>query len=112
VKPAELLTEADWQELVVQYARLQGWWAFHPYDSRKSQAGWPDLVLLRPPELVIVELKSQRGKVTQEQERVLAMLAECGVEAHLWRPADESEVFARLGPRKAALRADPQGEAS
>jgi glycine/D-amino acid oxidase-like deaminating enzyme len=108
VKPAELLTEADWQELVVQYARLQGWWCFHPYDSRKSQAGWPDLVLMRPPELVIVELKSQRGKVTQEQERVLAMLDECGVEAHLWRPADEAAVFDRLGPRKAALRAVPK----
>lgn len=90
------LTEAQWQELVVEFARLHGWWAFHPYDSRRSAAGWPDLVLLRPPELVIVELKAENGRVSPDQARVLDGLRACGIEAPVWRPSDENYVFARL----------------
>lgn len=97
LKLAGLLSEADWQELVVQFARIRGWTVYHPYDSRKSAPGWPDLVLMRPPELIFAELKTMRGRVTQAQEQILDLLRACGQEAYLWRPIDEPEVFARLG---------------
>lgn len=90
------LTEAQWQELVVEFAKLHGWWPFHVFDSRRSAAGWPDLVLLRPPELVIVELKAEKGRVSPDQARVLDGLRACGIEAAVWRPSDEKEAFARL----------------
>lgn len=93
------LTERQWQELIVEAAAVHGWWVHHHYDSRRSSPGWPDLVLLRPPELVVVELKTDRGRIRPEQQVVLDMLAACGVEAHVWRPRDEAEAFARLrGP--------------
>jgi hypothetical protein len=99
------LTERQWQELIVDMARLHGWWVHHHYDARHSTPGWPDLVLMRPPELVFVELKTNRGRVTTEQRDVLAGLAACGVETAVWRPADEVAVFARLSSRS------PSGQA-
>jgi hypothetical protein len=105
MRPAEMLNEAQWQELVVQFATLHGWATMHQLHSRGTEAGWPDLVLIRPPELLIVELKSERGKVSAAQQRWLADLAACGVETALWRPSDEAEVFARLGRTQRPLRA-------
>lgn len=93
------LTEREWSDLVVQYARLHQWWTFHPYDSRRSAPGWPDLVLLRPPEALFVELKTDKGKVTDAQQAVLDSLRSCGLEAVVWRPQDEEAVFARLRHR-------------
>src|SRR5688572_19177552 len=40
-------TERAFQAQVVKYARLMGWTAYHTHDSRRSQAGFPDLVLVR-----------------------------------------------------------------
>ncbi|MCC6312227.1 MAG: hypothetical protein IT345_15125, partial [Trueperaceae bacterium] len=62
-----LVGERDFQALVVQLARLRGWRVYHTFDSRRSPAGFPDLVLARPPRLVIAELKSEKGRVADEQ---------------------------------------------
>jgi VRR-NUC domain len=83
------VTEGQLQRQVLQLARLRGWLAYHPYDSRHSEAGWPDLALCRPPRLLLVELKSSRGRVSQAQRRWLDLLGQCpGVECYCWRPAD------------------------
>lgn len=56
-------------------------------------AGFPDCVLARPPRLVVAELKSDKGKVTPEQEVWLDLLAGCpGVEVYLWRPDDFEDI--------------------
>lgn len=92
----ELLSESDWQDLIVAAAKVHGWWTYHTLNSRGSTAGWPDIVLVRPPEALFVELKKERGKVSAEQGRVLEMLRACDLEVHVWRPSDEAEAFARL----------------
>ena len=82
-------TEAGFQRLVEEYAVLKRWWVHHQPDSRRSTAGLPDLILLRPPRLVLAELKTASGKVRPEQAAVMAMLrAVPGVECYLWRPSD------------------------
>lgn len=106
------LTEREWQGLIVQFARLHGWAVMHHLDSRGTEAGWPDLVLIRPPELLIVELKSERGKVSAAQQNWLDALSACGVETGVWRPSDERSVFARLGAKQGALRAVGGDEAA
>ena len=93
------MTEAQWQDAVLTLAGLYGWWHYHPYDSRRSVAGWPDLVLCRPPELLVVELKTDRGRVRPEQRDWLDRLAACGVEVAVWRPRDLDETHARLKRR-------------
>lgn len=84
-----VVTEAQWQNTVVEAAQLLGWWVFHDHDSRRNQAGFPDLVLIRPPRVLFVELKREAGKVTRAQEEVLGKLAACpGVESRVARPSN------------------------
>lgn len=93
------LTEKAWQGQVVELATLYRWWSFHPYESRRSEEGWPDLTFLRPPEFFVAELKTDKGKLRPAQSRVIAMLEASGVEVHVWRPADFDAVHERLKPR-------------
>jgi hypothetical protein len=97
------MSERDWQQAVVDCARWNGWWVHHHHDSRRSEPGWPDLALLRPPEFMLVELKTDKGRVSPEQRHVLDMLDECGVEAWIWRPKDERDAFARLARKPASV---------
>ena len=88
-----VVTEQQWQNTVVEAAQLLGWWVFHDHDSRRNQPGFPDLVLIRPPRVVFVELKRETGRVSPAQEEVLGMLAECpGVESRVARPSNWSSL--------------------
>ncbi len=82
------LTERDWQARVVDLARWHGWRVFHPYESRRSAAGWPDLAMVRDGRLIFAELKSEHGHVSTEQRRWFAALSACaGVGVYVWRPS-------------------------
>lgn len=84
-----ITTEKAFQEKVLQYARLTGWLAYHPFDSRHSTEGFPDLVLARAGRIVFAELKSMAGQVRPEQQRWLDALAlNPAVETFVWRPTD------------------------
>jgi hypothetical protein len=83
------VTEADLQANVLALAGHRGWLRYHTFDSRRSAAGFPDLVLVRGDRLVFAELKRERGRVTTEQRHWLAALGEVTrVDARLWRPSD------------------------
>lgn len=90
------MTEKEWQDAVIELATYYRWAHFHVYDSRRSDPGWPDLVLCRPPELLVVELKSDRGRLRPDQSLWLDRLAACGLEVAVWRPRDLDEVHERL----------------
>ncbi len=90
-------SEKTFQAQVLQLARLSGWVCYHTHDSRRSAAGFPDLVLVRPPVVVFAELKSESGKLRSEQEAWLEALRKCpGVMARLWRPGDWPEIESML----------------
>lgn len=100
---SDTMTERDLEYFVRAAAQRFGWFRFHVYRSKGSEPGWPDEVLLRPPEMIVAELKSAKGKVTEAQERVLAMLEACGIETYIWRPSDLDAILERLanvGPGK------------
>jgi hypothetical protein len=83
------MSERDRQQRVLDLAALRGWRAFHPHDSRRSTAGWPDVAAVRRGRLVLAELKAEAGRVSAEQRAWLVDLSACpGVEVHLWRPSD------------------------
>lgn len=90
------MTEAQHQAAVVELAEFCGWRVYHTYDSRRSHPGWPDLVLVRPPELIIAELKTDKGRVTRAQQDWLDDLAACEVETVVWRPRDFGAIHQRL----------------
>ncbi len=87
------ITEADFLRQVRNLARIFGWATYHPFLSKWSEKGWPDLTLIRPPRIVLAELKAEKGRVSEEQRRWLGMLGACpGVETFLWRPSDLERV--------------------
>lgn len=92
-------TETQFQNSIIDYAKLRGWLVFHDNDSRRNRAGFPDLVLAREGEVVFAELKSQHGRIRPEQHQWLESLAPETTEAdgathsvYLWRPADWTEI--------------------
>ena len=89
-------SERDFQRQVLALAKLRGWLAFHTYDSRRSTAGVPDLLLVRPPRVVFAELKTERGMVSPAQRAWLDALGRCSVESYCWRPSCWGELDAIL----------------
>lgn len=84
------MPERDLQEAVTDLAGALGWLTYHTHDSRRSPAGFPDLVLVNPARrrTLWVELKAMKGHVTRAQAAWLYALAEAGNHVHLWTPAE------------------------
>ena len=81
------MSEADWQTQIVNAARQAGWLTWHAYDSRRSYPGFPDLIMVRGPMLIALELKTEAGKVTvQQQEWIDALQKVRIVSADIARP--------------------------
>lgn len=98
-------SEAAFQRAVIEYAQLNGWAVYHTHFSRHSQAGYPDLTLVRGRRLVFAELKTATGRMSAEQQQWLNRLALTGVETFLWRPADWPVIERELGRDLASERA-------
>lgn len=90
------MTEKQWQTLVVGMAGACGWMLYHTYDSRRSAPGFPDLVLVKD-RVIFVELKTNKGRMTQAQREWRDNLRSARAEWYLWRPRDEDEVRRILG---------------
>lgn len=90
-------TEKQFQAAVVEYAEPMGWRTFHPFDSRRSNPGFPDLTMVRRERLIFAELKRHTGRVSSAQSAWLMALARVDpaadrIEVHLWRPSDWPEI--------------------
>lgn len=105
--------ESAWrreQEEAEHYSRLSGdasildgaasmsGLVFHPRFSVGSESGWPDLVLCRRRDgrVLFREVKTDRGRLTPRQAAVLELLAACGLDAGVWRPADMDRIAEEL----------------
>lgn len=98
---AKPISEKDFMRQVTDLADRRGWQWIHlrpskGYSDRDSwrtpadgplAKGWPDLFLCRDNELIFLELKSDRGKITFEQEQVLGILGNFGF-ARVYYPSD------------------------
>jgi hypothetical protein len=87
---AARMPEAELQTKVLRLATDLGFLAYHTHDSRRSQRGWPDLVLAHPGRgrLLFRELKQQGKYPTPEQRRWLTTLEATGADVGVWRPMD------------------------
>lgn len=90
------LTEAAFMQAIINYARHADWLVYHTYTSKRSEPGFPDLVMLSEGQCVVAEVKTEEGKVTQAQALWLAGFKAAGIEAHVWRPSDWDAIKARL----------------
>lgn len=103
-KPQEV-TEKQFTAQVIELAKLLSYQVYHPFLSIRSEPGWPDLSLAREERdgtarLIFLELKSERGKLTEAQEKWLALLGKVPeVVARAARPSDWDEIVELLSGR-------------
>jgi hypothetical protein len=85
----QAVTEAGFQRQITDLADYGRWRWFHDNDSRRNRAGVPDLMLVKAPRLIFVEVKKRGGKVTDAQQEWLDELGRCtSVESYVWFPDD------------------------
>jgi hypothetical protein len=83
--PLEDLTEKEWQAQVVSLAKQMSWKIYHPYRSDRSEPGWPDLCLVRD-RFLAIELKTEKGKLSDAQKDWIRALLNAQVEVYVCRP--------------------------
>ena len=90
--------EADLDAAVVKEAKRCGWLTYHTRNSRKSEAGFPDRVLVRGNRVIFAELKSATGRLTAAQETWREALQAVGgnVVYRVWHPADWQAIIEEL----------------
>jgi len=86
------MREKELMQQVLQLAHLRGWLCYHTHDSRHSAKGYPDLTLVRGKRLVFMELKTDAGKTTVEQDDWIDCLRAAGQEVYLLRPSQWSDI--------------------
>lgn len=99
---AEAMSEDAFLAQVRRLATDLGWMTYHTHDSRRSESGFPDLVLISPAQgrTLFRELKKMKGRVTPDQKRFLEALNAVGQDAAVWRPDDllEERILNELMP--------------
>lgn len=85
---AQTVTEAQLQDAVTGMCKLFGIAWYHPYFSRRSVPGWPDMALCGSRGFLLRELKTEKGSVTPDQQRWGHLLRQAGQSWDIWRPAD------------------------
>jgi hypothetical protein len=87
--PAPECDEKHFMADVIKLAKQNGWLVYHTHNSRKSQAGFPDLCMVRFQRLLFVELKTETGKMTAAQHDWFDAINKVpGTACYLWRPSD------------------------
>ena len=84
---AAAMSEAQLLAIIRRACRTLGLLCYHTHDSRRSEAGFPDLVIVGE-RVIYRELKSARGRVRPEQRVWLDALVRAGQDADVWRPDD------------------------
>ncbi len=95
---ADVMTERELVDAIIEMALTFGWLVHHDRPARtekgwrtpiQGMAGWPDLALARPPRLLFIEAKSERGTASKAQLAWLYSLrAVPGIEVYVIKPRD------------------------
>lgn len=106
----DAMTESELQTAIIEAAQLYGWRVAHFRPALTSKgwrtpvqgdAGFPDLCLARNGRVLFLELKSEKGRVTPDQDAWLTDLGtsidvDRAPEAMIVRPSRLDEVLAML----------------
>lgn len=85
--PAAAWSENDMLAYVRTACRELGLLVYHTHDSRRSEAGFPDCVIVGQG-VLFAELKSHRGTLKPDQRRWGSALEKAGQRWTIWRPRD------------------------
>jgi hypothetical protein len=107
-------SEAEWMVTIGDALDVTGWaWIHHRPARRKdgkwttptqgnSSKGFPDLVCIRPPRVLWIEVKTNAGRATREQTAWIESLRSSGQEAYILHFPRDWHRFDNL------IAADPQ----
>lgn len=99
------LSEKQWQKQVEEALTVYGWWWMHIPPNvvvcprcttkiyRGIAKGFPDILAIKPPYILWIELKRERGQLDSDQRRVLAMLEACDQIVRHARPRDREALL-------------------
>ena len=90
------ITERQFMEQVKELAALCQMRWYHTHDSRRSDPGFPDVVMVRGERLIFAELKAEKGRVSAAQTFWLDALRATGAEVYVWRPSDWETIVVTL----------------
>ena len=62
VVPVAALSEKQYQQQIIDFARLNSWLVYHTFDSRHSEGGFPDIIAIRGATLLALEIKGAKAK--------------------------------------------------
>lgn len=85
------LSESQFQQQVIDLAKLHGYTLiYHTHDSRRSQPGFPDLVLISEHRgrALFRELKTETGRVSPDQFSWISGMLMAKLNVGVWRPSD------------------------
>lgn len=87
--PMPAMSEAQFQQRIIDYCRLLQLLVWHDFDSRRNAAGFPDLIIVGN-RVLYVELKAKQGRLSAEQHIWLDRLRAAAGDAAVavWRPDD------------------------
>ena len=103
-----VLTEAQLQASVIAAARELGWMVYPTFSSQRSESGFPDLFMVKPPRVILAEIKTETGELRKGkwsssrkaarwlpgQDDWAEAFAACpGVEYMLVRPSNVQQVY-------------------
>lgn len=84
---AAAMSEQGLDDAIRSIAEGLGLLRYATFDSRRSPAGFPDLVLVGPQGTLFRELKTETGRTSGAQEHWLTALRAAGQDAGVWRPS-------------------------
>lgn len=83
------LTHQKLQQNIADLAKLNGWKVQFWWRSFHSAPGFLDMVICRPPRLIMAEVKIPPDKLTIEQQKWFDLWKQMkGVEVYVWTPEE------------------------
>lgn len=100
------MNEAELQRLIADLCMWLGLHHYHTYDSRRSQPGFPDAVIVGT-RILFRELKSTNGVLRPEQRRWGSVINRAGGDWCVWRPQhwNDGTILRQLLAIRQGLRA-------
>ncbi len=87
-------SEKDFLSQLKDLAKIYHWRLYHPFLSKWSERGYPDITLVRPPRIIFAELKREKGVLSPSQEEWAELLRACpGVEYYQWKPSNWDDIL-------------------
>ena len=108
------LTEAEWQKEIERALTFFRWWWIHIPSNvtvcprcgnkiyRGIAKGFPDILAIKPPDMLWIEAKKEGGQLDPEQTRVGKMLQACGQTWIRVRPRDREQLLNLIAHPQAA----------